>query len=119
MRKSAITLRVAVPRMHLVGYIVFPGFGVMSFGAMSVFEAANARVGTPHYDLKLLSETGGPVRSSSGVVVQTEAFSEAVFDTTIIGGGGDMQFTPGLRRYLQERLERHDASLLPAPALSI
>jgi transcriptional regulator GlxA family with amidase domain len=88
--------------MHLVGYIVFPGFGVMSFGAMSVFEAANARVSTPHYDLKLLSEKGGPVRSSSGVVVQTEAFSEAVFDTTIIGGGGDMQFTPGLRRYLQK-----------------
>jgi transcriptional regulator GlxA family with amidase domain len=88
--------------MRLVGYVVFPGFGVMSFGAMSVFEAANARVGTSQYDLRLLSETGGPVRSSSGVVVQTEAFSEAVFDTTIIGGGGDMQFTPGLRRYLQK-----------------
>jgi hypothetical protein len=26
--------------------------------------------------------------------VQTEAFGEAAFDTTIIGGGGDMQFTP-------------------------
>jgi transcriptional regulator GlxA family with amidase domain len=88
--------------MRLVGYVVFPGFGVMSFGAMSVFEAANARISTSQYDLKLLSETGGPVRSSSGVVVQTEAFSEAVFDTTIIGGGGDMQFTPGLRRYLQK-----------------
>jgi transcriptional regulator GlxA family with amidase domain len=88
--------------MRLVGYIVFPGFGVMSFGAMSVFEAANARVSTPHYAVKLLSETGGPVRSSSGVVVQTEAFGEAVFDTTIIGGGGDMRFTPGLRRYLQK-----------------
>ena len=78
----------------------------MSFGAMSVFEAANARVGTAHYDLRLLSESGGPVRSSSGVVVQTEAFSEAVFDTTIIGGGGDMQFTPGLRRYLQHAARR-------------
>jgi transcriptional regulator GlxA family with amidase domain len=84
----------------------------MSFGAMSVFEAANARVSTPHYDLRLLSETGGPVRSSSGVIVQTEAFSEAVFDTTIIGGGGDMQFTPGLRRYLREaaRMSRRIAA---------
>jgi transcriptional regulator GlxA family with amidase domain len=90
-----------VSRVRLVGYILFPGFGVMSFGAMSVFEAANARVGNSQYDLKLLSEAGGPVRSSAGVVVQTEPFSEAVFDTTIIGGGGDMQFTPGLRRYLQ------------------
>jgi transcriptional regulator GlxA family with amidase domain len=88
--------------MRLVGYVVFPGFGVMSFGAMSVFETANARLGTPQYDLRLLSETGGPVRSSSGVVVQTEAFSDAVFDTTIIGGGGVMQFTPGLRRYLRK-----------------
>ena len=98
--------------MRLIGYILFPGFGVMSFGAMSVFEAANARVGAPHYDLRLLSETGGPIRSSSGVVVQTEAFSEAVFDTTIIGGGGDMQFTPGLRRYLQKaaRMSRRIAA---------
>jgi transcriptional regulator GlxA family with amidase domain len=46
------------------------------------------------------------------VVVQTEAFSEAVFDTTIIGGGGDMQFTPGLRRYLQKaaRMSRRIAA---------
>ena len=87
--------------MRLVGYIVFPGFGVMSFSAMSVFEAANARSGTVQYDMRLLSELGGPVRSSSGVVVQTEAFSEVVFDTTIIGGGGEMQFTPGLRGYLR------------------
>ena len=51
--------------------------------------------------------------------MQTEAFSEAVFDTTIIGGGGEMQFTPGLRQYLHKLPECHGASLLPAPALSI
>jgi len=31
--------------MLQIGYIVFPGFGVMTFGAMSVFEAANAALG--------------------------------------------------------------------------
>ena len=50
----------------LVGYVVFPGFDVMSFGAMSVFEADNASAGTPRYDLRLLSETGGPFEARPG-----------------------------------------------------
>jgi len=77
-----------------------------------VFEAANARAGAPQYDLRLLSENGGPVRSSSGVVVETEPFSDTVFDTTIIGGGGEMQFTPGLRNYLHRaaRMSRRMAA---------
>jgi len=87
--------------MLRIGYVVFPGFGVMTFGAMSVFEAANAALGRTHYDVQLVSEAGGPVRSSIGVVVQTAAFSDAQFDTLIIGGGGDMPFTPGLRNFLQ------------------
>ena len=37
--------KVAEPAMLQIGYIVFPGFGVMTFGAMSVFEAANAALG--------------------------------------------------------------------------
>lgn len=84
-----------------IGYIVFPGFGVMSFGAMSVFETANTELGRPHYEMQLLSEAGGPVRSSIGVVVETAAFADVELDTLIIGGGGDMPFTPGLRAFLQ------------------
>jgi transcriptional regulator GlxA family with amidase domain len=87
--------------MLQIGYIVFPGFGVMTFGAMSVFEVANTAVGRTHYDVQLLSEAGGPVRSSIGIVVQTAPFADAQLDTLIIGGGGEMLFTPGLRDFLR------------------
>ncbi len=68
---------------------------------MSVFETANTEVGKPHYKIQLLSENGGPVRSSIGVVVETTAFPDYELDTLIIGGGGDMPFTPGLRNFLR------------------
>jgi transcriptional regulator GlxA family with amidase domain len=87
--------------MLQIGYVVFPSFGVMTFGAMSVFEVANTVLGRKHYDVQLLSEAGGPVRSSIGVVVQTAPFADAQLDTLIIGGGGEMPFTPGLRDFLQ------------------
>jgi transcriptional regulator GlxA family with amidase domain len=93
--------KIAEPTMLQIGYIVFPGFGVMTFGAMSVFEVANMVVARTHYAVQLLSESGGPVRSSIGVVVQTAAFADTQLDTLIIGGGGEMPFTPGLRDFLQ------------------
>lgn len=86
--------------MRNIGYIVFPGFGVMSFAAISVFETANTMAGIAYYDVNLLSEAGGPVKSSIGVVVETKAFKGVELDTLIIGGGGDMPFTAGLRDFL-------------------
>ncbi|MCK1446691.1 GlxA family transcriptional regulator [Bradyrhizobium sp. 48] len=87
--------------MQTIGFVVFPGFGVMSFAAVSVFETANTMAGEAHYDVHLLSETGGPVRSSIGVVVETKAFDSIAVDTLIIGGGGEMSFTPGLLAFLK------------------
>jgi transcriptional regulator GlxA family with amidase domain len=100
-RTSCWVTALVEPAMLEIRYIVFPGFGIMTFGAMSVFEAANAALVRPHYDVQLLSEAGGPVRSSIGVVVETAAFANSDFDTLIIGGGGEMPFTPGLRDFLQ------------------
>ncbi|EJF72478.1 GlxA family transcriptional regulator [Pseudomonas sp. D8002] len=88
--------------MQRIGFITFSGFGVMSFSALSVFESANNALGKTHYDVRLISEHGGPVRSSLGVVVQTEAFGKTAFDTVIIGGGNDREFTPGLLDYLRQ-----------------
>ncbi|MBW4796020.1 GlxA family transcriptional regulator [Pseudomonas tolaasii] len=87
--------------MQRIGFITFPGFGVMSFAALSVFESANTAVGRAHYDVRLLSENGGAIRSSLGVVVHTEAFDQSAFDTVIIGGGNDREFTPALLAYLR------------------
>src|SRR5260221_2120404 len=88
--------------MLRIGFVIFPGFGFMSFSAMSVFETANTEFGDQSYDVRLLSETGGSVRSSIGIVVETEAFGDSKFDTVIIGGGGNMPFSPGLLVYLRQ-----------------
>ena len=87
--------------MLYVGNVVYPGFDMMTVSALSVFEYVNVHLEALHYDVRLVSETGGPVRSSLGIIVQTEAFGITPLDTVIIGGNSDMPFTPGLLSYLQ------------------
>jgi transcriptional regulator GlxA family with amidase domain len=67
--------------MQRIGFVLSPGFQVMSFAALSVFEYANKEMGEPVYDVRLLSETGGLMRSSIGVSVATEPFDDTTFDT--------------------------------------
>jgi transcriptional regulator GlxA family with amidase domain len=52
--------------MQRIGVVVSPGFQVLSFAASSAFEFANREMGEPAYEVHLLSETGGPVRTSDG-----------------------------------------------------
>lgn len=85
-----------------VGNIIYPGFDMMTVSALSVFEYVNNHLEQQHYDVRLVSEFGGPMRSSLGILVQTEAFGVTAFDTVIIGGNSDMAFTPGLLRYLEQ-----------------
>jgi transcriptional regulator GlxA family with amidase domain len=66
----------------------------MSFAAMSVFEAANSELGERRYDVHFLSENGGPVRTSVGLVVETEPFDDSLFDTLIVGGSTERSFRP-------------------------
>ena len=91
--------------MQKIGFIVFPRFQVMSFGAVSVFEFANLTAGETVYEVHLLSEAGGPVRSSVGMTVETEALRDASFDTVIVGGGNEIEMpTPGLLRFIRDAL---------------
>jgi hypothetical protein len=53
-----------------------------SIGSLPVFECANGD--EPRYDVRVLSEKGGLVRSSSGLSVDTEALGDPSFDTLII-----------------------------------
>jgi len=73
--------------MQRIGFIVFPGFQVMSFAVMSVFEFANLEMGEPVYEVQLLSETGGSVRTSIGMSITAATFDDANLDTLIVGGG--------------------------------
>lgn len=73
--------------MHRIGFVVFPNFQVMGFAAITAFEVANLALGENAYEITLLSETGGLVKSSAGFRVETEAFGTAKFDTIVIGAG--------------------------------
>src|SRR5271157_4735085 len=93
--------------MQRIGFIVFPGFQVMSFAVISVFEFANREVGEPVYDARLLSETGGSIRTSIGMSVAAEPFDDTNFDTLIIGGGTEIEpSAPGLIEFVRQALGR-------------
>ena len=73
--------------MYRIGFVVFDGFQSMSFAALSVFEYANFMLNKTIYEMRFISENGGLVRSSTGMVIESEPFGQKVFDTVIVGGG--------------------------------
>jgi transcriptional regulator GlxA family with amidase domain len=92
--------------MRRIGFVLSPGFQVMSFAALSVFEFANKEKCEPVYDVRLLSETGGLMRSSIGVGVVTEPFDATIFDTLFVCRGTEPS-TPGLIEFVRQGPGRH------------
>src|SRR5438270_3636112 len=93
--------------MQRIGFIVLPGFQMLSVAALSVFELANWEMGEPVYDVHLLSETGGLIRSSIGISVTTEPIGDANFDTVMVGGSAVAgALTPGVIKFLRQALQR-------------
>lgn len=88
--------------MRRIGFVVFPGFQTMSLAAASAFEFANIVADETVYEVGHFSETGGPIASSFGMTVQTEAFDQPMFDTLLVGGGvGVPQSTPALLDFVR------------------
>src|SRR6266702_4434505 len=90
--------------MKRLGFVIFPNFQIMSLAALPVFEFANMPPQEPLYDVHILSENGGPIRSSGGLIVETEAFCDPSFDTLIVGAStrADLEpTTPGLLAFLR------------------
>jgi transcriptional regulator GlxA family with amidase domain len=97
-----------------IGLLLLPGFQVMCFSALSVFEVANNKAGKAVYDLPVLSEKGGPVASSFGMEVFTQPVGTREFDTILIGVGMEIPSTsPAILAYLKEstRTTRRLASI--------
>ncbi len=72
--------------MLTVGFVVTPGFPVMSLAALSVFEFANVSTDKKLYDIRILSDDGMPVPSAADTCLETGDFGGAPYDTVIIGG---------------------------------
>jgi transcriptional regulator GlxA family with amidase domain len=71
--------------------VIFPGVQVLSLAPISVFEMANVTSGKSIYDVRLLSQSGGPVRTSIGITIDTEAFDAPDFDTLIVGAATEIE----------------------------
>jgi transcriptional regulator GlxA family with amidase domain len=80
--------------MQRIGFVVFDGFQSMSFAALSVFEYANVITDKQLYEIHFLSEKGGLVQSSTGMVVGSEPFDDTAYDTVIVGGGASILENP-------------------------
>jgi transcriptional regulator GlxA family with amidase domain len=93
--------------MQRIGFVVQPGFQMIGLAAQAVFEYSNRVAGKAVYEIRVLSEAGGPVRSSLGVVIQTERFSGRAFDTLIVLGTEDpaRSSTSGLRNFVRRGLK--------------
>lgn len=72
--------------MHTVGLVVYPDFQSLGLAVTTVFEYANLMSEKQAYDLTIVSEQGGPVRTSEGFSVNTEPLGEGAFDTLIVTG---------------------------------
>jgi transcriptional regulator GlxA family with amidase domain len=91
--------------MHRIGFVVFPSFQVMGFAAVTAFEVANLALGENAYEITLLSETGGLVKSSAGFRVETEPFGTAKFDTVMIGAGSAIEpVSPRLIEFIKRSM---------------
>ncbi len=90
--------------MRKIAVVVYADFEVLDLAAMAAFELANKETGTNHYDVSVVSEAGGVIRSSFGVSVDSVAFDRASVDTVLVTGSiGKVPATPALRRYLRRQ----------------
>src|ERR1700692_2664608 len=88
--------------MIRVGMIVVPGFEVMSFAPLSVFDAANITLGELRYGVRVVSETGGRTRNFFGMEIATDPFGCPHFNTIRGGASHDIgPAPPGIIAFLQ------------------
>ncbi|GGD75704.1 MULTISPECIES: GlxA family transcriptional regulator [Rhizobium] len=86
--------------MRRIGLILEDGFQLMGLAALAAFELANAELGEEGYQLTVLSEHGGTVRSSMNTGIETVALG-VMPDTLMVAGElVPSPISSGLRGYL-------------------
>ncbi|WP_050463414.1 GlxA family transcriptional regulator [Herbaspirillum autotrophicum] len=90
-----------------VALVVFPGFQMLDLAALTVFEIANLMQQPAPYALEVVSHSGGMVMSSSGVRIETQAFSTRSYDTVLLAGATEITASePQLIVCLQRAAQR-------------
>jgi len=91
--------------MLRVALLVPDGFATLSFAPLSVFEAANAILEEPFYEVHVASVTGGRLANSFGMAIETERVTDATFDTLLVGSPPDLRTpSPQMLSFLQRAL---------------
>ena len=94
--------------MRDIAFVVYPGYSVMALAVVTAFEVANMLADDPPYGLHFVSEAGGRIKTSSGMMLESEAFTDMPFDTLVIGGATiPAPSTPGLIAFMRTALTRH------------
>ena len=93
--------------MRDIAFLVYPGYSLMALAIVAGFETANDLIDPAPYELHYVSENGGPVRTSAGLTLQTETFTEKPFDTLVVGGGVIRPSTPGVIAFMRDAPKRH------------
>lgn len=99
--------------MHRIVFVVYPGFEILDVsGPGSVFNGANRAMGgdARFYEIDTVSGQGGPVASSSGIVVDTRRVdalaAEAIGTLLVVGAEREpllrAMVDPSLRRALPQ-----------------
>ena len=92
--------------MRKIAIVVFPDFQAFGLATMAAFELANVETGTSYYDVSVVSETGGAIRSSFGISMGSEPFGSASTDTVLVTGSlGMAPSTLALRQHLRWQFE--------------
>ncbi|HET9398586.1 MAG TPA: GlxA family transcriptional regulator [Sphingomicrobium sp.] len=71
--------------MLRIGFVLQPGFQIMSLAAASAFEYANLAAGEELYSIEFLSESGGLLANSLGIPIVTQPVGKSAHDTLIFG----------------------------------
>ncbi|WP_226099427.1 GlxA family transcriptional regulator [Dickeya oryzae] len=91
--------------MHRIGLIISDHFQMLALSTLTVFEFANHVAEKPFYQPVVYSESGGTVRSSSGIGVDSERLSdETRVDTWLVAGvlsPVNEPASPGVVHFLQ------------------
>jgi transcriptional regulator GlxA family with amidase domain len=94
--------------MRDVAFLVHPDYSMMAMAVVMAFEVANSVAEGSPYELHFVSETGGRVKTSCGLMLESEPFTEMPFHTLFVGGATSPRpSTPGLIAYMRDAPKRH------------